>query len=43
MTFRDKQVLFSWTDLELLHLFVIHNVPMPDEDTAIAHLDDVPF
>ena len=37
-----SQILFMDRS-EILHLFVIHNVPMPDEGSAIAHLDDAPF
>ena len=37
-----SQILFM-DRAEILHLFVIHNVPMPDEETFKSPDDDMPF
>ena len=37
-----SQILFMDRS-EILHLFVIHNVPMPDADSANAFPGDIPF
>ncbi len=37
-----SQILFMDRD-EILHLFVVHNVPMPDEERTEEFEDDIPF